>query len=826
MKRSHTVGSKFVGATAGILLYAAATPLPSSAQNLPAPTEVFIAPLVLRDSTPISLRLARYIEGALHFELLRIARLKVESDPSARCGGLDTSTVGRSTAPRVISSFVAVGGTIDRGEGDSLFTVVVEAVRCTPVGWATLVQEPRTFPVNSAAPEVRALAGVIASALRTEALPKVKVIVAGGETGSPSPANLKDHIIAEMAMHGIVEIVDTMATIQATVTLPHRAPWTFASLRLVELGANARSDSLAIERRNAEVLGAFSDRLAAIAARRVMEFAYGSTLRAGTAGGRINRDSALASARRALCIEEPVDCRPSPDAAQTYIGMIDEAPYSLDASYWAIKGRTDLARGDRVGALTALERALDLRTQGDSTTVAPEASERELRATIAGIYRTAGDPRGAYPHYQVLVALAPLDSGYARALAQTLRLAPRRIDAIRAVLDGLARFPNWEALYREAGDALREMSATYLADSARTVADLCRRDTTRSTATMDRPAIGDTILGRLAADCGAVFASRAAALARQHGDTARIRRLARAGIELAGTRRAVEAEASVALAASYLGSFRWEFEGDSISFESPGYNRDSVRVHAASARTLAPDSMGVATLGLLLQVEAAAAVLEHDMNMAPRLAYEAYSIAPTKDATALYGTTALRSFYASRNQTVWQEQTWGRNAKAALDSATTRYPRDTTLINLWKAVCRASGADSACAYDAARRQIASGSISSPRSIIGAVEDALLVDSAATALLWLRTIPINKLSPCEEALVGLFTYWSASLLGDASTASDGLVQWQRGHSMYVQGPAGAPECWAFARVKAKSSLLPQNALRERIDDMVRRMEERR
>jgi hypothetical protein len=786
---------------------AALTALRAGAQSAGAGVAVYL-PEFRSSGGQLGAAIARYAQEAIRFELLQLPQVGALHSESSGCAAAGSGSalraVAQKSAPGVSGRAISVSGTVDGVEKDSTFTIEVELISCPSPAPGVVFHEERALKVRTVSAELRALASLVRASVREQLLPKARMVVSGFTPGAAPPRALDAALRRwpdEAAATGETQPAADSAVADFVVRVSPSSSTPSFPRAYVKISAGTRQvDSMAVERQAAPD-SLFAGTIAHRAAGRVAELARVPGLASGQTLATLPRDSAIRIARRALCLDDSANCRRAPDLA---FAVVSSAARSMDPDLLAIRGRAELLRGNVGEALTSLTRALNLSPAERTRPPAiPESQPKALHSTIAEAYRQAGNSSGALREYEWLLGNGGLDSIATFGFVQSLHLANRPLDALRAAADGLQSFRTYDVLRAEAGRALRDVEARRLADTLAFVDAQCRRD------------------AGLRAACGTAIAEQGIAFNAQGLPVADVERVLNAAFAL-GVSDQLRAEGATAIAAAYVGGGDLFVGFDGAATMGSERSRPEM---ADRYMTMVAGIRGVAirTQEWGLRVRALSAAIRKDYGRSLAIADSAFDRMATSEAAVLYAQIAFVFRYQASPRAPDSVTMVVRRARALLDSAERRFPSNAALRQQREFFCSEAQLDPVCAFQAGRQRVTNGDLVSAADYLDPVENAVVADSISLAVEWLRKAPGDKLSGCELAVQGLYSYWAAVQQNRGPDASAAMGRWRQGVEQYrAEKPKG--KCWIFSGATQRLMRSPQPRNASTLQMMIRAIDD--
>jgi tetratricopeptide (TPR) repeat protein len=784
-------------------------------------------------SAPLGEDIAQFAQQFIRFELARLPQIVPVTATTAPACRIARAFEQKPGSPKGRDIF-SIRGSVDPA-ADSSYVLDVEVTRCADGVTSLLLHKSRLLRGRSASSDLQSFAATVSDAIRRGALPAVAVSILQPR-GAPTPQvpapvlALRDLIIAAIDESGTAQPVDSGQAVFTVTVEPQKGSREPASVH-VRFDGRGRTDSINVERTQtgATSYEQFIARVATRTANALASFMRSADLRYAGPVSSESRDTIIARARAALCFGASSGCRPAPSDALVALNAPIRGAES-DVDLLALRGRADLLLGQdgRLSqlnvALGELQRADSIRAASPTVRRIVEASELNLRMAIGDVYRAAGNQGGAAREYERLIALAPNDSAIPLLLAQSYRLAGRRLDALDVATKALLRFPGSGALREDASAGVLDIPFELAADSLPRVAAACRRD----------PHVKRECVKSLA-DHGEFATLEGESPARVREVLGAASALAREVLVLAPSAvssfdSASASRVAVAQALAYIGRPTIASTDGVLAFQSDGFQRDSVTKFLQRARDIG-GPLSDTTRGRLSRVRAYYLGLTGNYPQAFSEVEQAYRTIPNREDAVLATQFAMvlsSRAMASRTDSAWRADArqWTESirdrARGLIDSAAHRFPDDEAVFRARASFCSDFAVDLRCSFETDSLRLARGMLRTSLDILEAVEAAVLTDRNATALDWLKRVPAADMHSCTLAVAELYEFWAAAGTSDPRMAT-AFNRWSAGIEELRRSSGW--QCWVYEGAKERLRQLPRVAQQATLMAMILAYEDR-
>jgi hypothetical protein len=582
-----------------------------------------------------------------------------------------------------------------------------------------------------------------------------------------------------------------------------------AAIDLLQSGDSSRVIQLTPDRRGDESLAEFVKRVATLASSRAREFVALQDVGTNGVYRQLSKDSAVAIARRALCVAMEASCRADAVAAEAVLSALP-AGSKGDVDVVVLRARADVLQGNQTEALALYQQAAEQLVRRHDP--GADSAQRLIAVAVGDIFRAAGNGDEAAKSYQVAWDSRP---EIARRLVESLRQADRNAEAINAAGSALRRFPNDSGLSALGLEAVREINPRVLSRNLASVTQGCAGSTTLQQA------------------CARKFAGAAASLY-TYDSLPGVRGLAQQALTFGIRDLGLLAQAATALAASYMEPVRFVSRNGVQSISAPAFVADSFRKYMALAEQQPPDSVSALTRSWLYRLRGFELAVGGNVLGALQKVFDADSVLHTPETGLAAGELAVSAASQLRGR-MKEEDTTSRLARAdsvravaslgraVVDRSIRLFPREGNLLRVRGYLCAEYIIDFACAFEANRAMINLGVLRTPREILGAVEAAAIADSLSAAKVWLARIPLNVLNgPCDVAPISIYGYWVT-----ASTAPEAAAQWfNRFAAAIGQLPRNRTNCWYFSGALDRLQRAPPVSEGEKLRGMIASLQDTR
>jgi tetratricopeptide (TPR) repeat protein len=744
----------------------------------------------------------------MQFELVRLPFAERINDTAPACDdGSQQVTTASST--RAVDFFIVRVAAKPLATG----TVEVESdlEHCSVRGLQRVYHEDASLRVEDVASDVPLMARRIAERISYEARTPVAVAVSGTLDGLDAKT-VRRTIDDVLRLQPTLRPTDSSSadTVLANLTSGARSvAFGFAGPTFIEL---VPLKVTTIPERETEATAKLSRALLT----HLRIGLYGATTKEG-AKVDLPRDSALARVADALCFDNVSDCRPDAAAASLALRAMHTP---IDAQRADVEQLTDidivtaiaytrLRADDRGGAFEALKRALAL-APGNPRPTLPQSTQALLKRALGDLYLAEGNYSAALDQYEALLTAAPRDTGLQVKIVRTLRAAGRPYDAFRrATSFGEGMAPTLQTL---ALDVLEDVQPAELSSHIDEARQRCND-------------------AGLSEKCADLFDHRGAVL-RQSGRTSeQVQRLYATQTlqSLSDTARRIDA--AVARAAAALGTVVFPYRSGRLSIQASGTRQAVITSSLATVDSLLAGHSGRDSLlarvrasrELAVRIRAILEALAGDYDSARRGAAQADSLLPNPAAVTLQLQLAYAGYTRAKDAT--DSATRRGPARALLDTALARYPKDDAVLTMASMVCGEFDVDFACAYRAAEARMKYGRHLETRPRLELIEAAILADRFEKANDWIDDLKIAKPDYCERSLSSFFDYWAEAARNHPDHAKRGLEAWESANRSYWSLPGSNGPCWSFGGVTRKLAGMNGSPLKSKLSEMLTAMIQR-
>lgn len=749
--------------------------------------------------------IATYARLSVSFALSRLPRISLRGEvaPVCRVSQLGDSALRPETSQSIgvirddqilqPSGFFSIRGLIEPTSTDTAFLVDIEATQCTRHGPENVFHRTATVSRAAAANELSVIAEELLD--RVQFNSKLGLLVTLKQDTALRAA-LNSFLLGSASVRPVDSVPDLR--LKVTIDSGHVAHMELVGLATpldwtVPLPADIRTPSRIAERLATEVSHAVDASL------------YG--LRVSANNGAVQRQSAVGSARLALCIAQDSSCHVAPEAALAALRSIQLSQAS-DPEVLILEGRTQLALGDNGSALKALSSA-DSIIRVRPSAVPNEVSAAVVHKLMGDAYRGAGNYSDASREYYIVIRTNPGDTAAVLALVETLRSSGRHLEALNLTRQWAAAFPDNSNLYSAAESVVQDMDVRVLVDSVAKVREICRS------------------AKQLQASCASQFAKRGVELGRSGGSRHDAHLLLDSAFALGLSDSSLVVSAALTLASQIAEGVQFPLVAGSIQ-TAPAYNRQSLLAYLDLAQRSMSDNTPPASREWYLRIRAISAAADRDLPRAYNGAVEAARTLPTKGAAQLAAHVALASALAPQPTLGppgnGSRDAWFHEARQILDSSIAKYKDDRAMPRLLLIICENLMSDFPCAFHVAETMIERG-LTGVRPTLEAVETSVLVGRYSVGRSWMTRINKDSLRGCDRSLAELFEVWGSLQENDTATAHRAFDNWKTA----LGGMSSAERsrvCWDFSGAEKVLQGPKRPPWAGLVLEMVRSMKDRR